>query len=146
MKKDLFLNQNLKACAEMQHHESKQRRADARLVAEYLEIIADFLPSNINTDNLVYSKYGYVSVKSITTMLQKQKNNLYSFVANSQRHIDQDLDKVVIIVIKATFKGVVIIERENIPSDRNISLDVIKEMLANGTARHSKKLEARLFN
>jgi hypothetical protein len=145
MKKELFLQQNLNACAEMQKHESKQRRADARLVAEYLEIIADVLPSNIDTNNLVYSKYGYVSVKSITTMLQKQKNNLYSFVANSQRHIDKDLDKVVIIVIKATFKGVVIIERDNLPQDRNISLEVIKDLLQNGLARHSKKLEAKLL-
>ena len=145
MKKELFLQQNLNACAEMQQHESNQRRADARLVAEYLEIIADVLPSNIDTNNLVYSKYGYVSVKSITTMLQKQKNNLYSFVANSQRHIDKDLDKVVIIVIKATFKGVVIIERDNLPQDRNISLEVIKDLLQNGLARHSKKLEAKLL-
>ena len=126
----------------------KRIRQKARLNKRYFEIVGGVLPKTLDITELKYNTYGIITVDCLTRIIQKRGNfkNLYFFVNNSTRYIDKNITgKIVIVMIKGTFEGVIVLNRRDLKDNSNITKDYLIELLECGKAQRYEKLEAVLF-
>lgn len=114
-------------------HESKQRRADARIMLQLLEVARKVLPNRIDLTTLTFSTYG-VSVASLTTLIQKNlKRERFYIFAKNKTHIKEISGSVLILVIKATNQTLLKVKAEKLQNNE-ISLKYLNNLLDNGYA------------
>jgi hypothetical protein len=113
----------------------KQRRADAKIMINLLNIASEYLPKKIDITQLTFtSKNGIVSVASITSLIQKniKRERFYIFCKN-RPHIKETNGKVIIMIVKATLEEKVVVSVKDI-INKEINLKLITELLENGKA------------
>lgn len=113
----------------------KQRRADARIMINLLNIASEYLPKKIDITSLTFtSNNNIVSVASLTSLIQKniKRERFYIFCKN-RPHIKEINGKIILLVVKATLQEKVILNIKDI-INREINLTLISDLLKNGKA------------
>lgn len=133
LKNDFINKEMAKALNVAQYHESKQRRADARIMLQLLDVASKVLPNRIDLTTLTFGSYG-VSVASLTTLLQKSlKRERFYIFAKNKTHIKETSGSVLVLVIKATAKTLLKVKAEKLQNNE-ISLKYLNDLLENGYA------------
>lgn len=113
----------------------KQRRADARIMINLLNIASEYLPKKIDITSLTFtSNNNIVSVASLTSLIQKnvKKERFYIFCKN-RPHIKELSGKIILLVVKATMQEKIVLSVKDI-LNKEINLSLISDLLKNGKA------------
>lgn len=113
----------------------KQRRADARIMINLLNVALEYLPKKIDITSLTFtSNNSIVSVASLTSLIQKniKRERFYIFCKN-RPHIKEINGKIILLVVKATMQEKVVINVKDI-INKEINLSLISELIKNNKA------------
>lgn len=141
IEKNLFIEMLERQASEKMQASDRRRRLDGRLELETLELLGDLLPSVVN-----YATTSNGNIRADWFKLNSHFKNLHIF-NNNTTYINTDASTlknkyIVIVVIKATYKGVLRIKTQDIIGVR-LTLTELLEMVHNGIAKpYSRVAEA----